>query len=177
VAAESTTTSLCSEYDTESVLVSRAYSLRYHIRDLQNKHSPLLLLQAEAKINADVDSLEHAVSSLSVLTPGAGEIAAVAFPRQQSGLTQLLQGVTCSTHTPFATRAQTYRSSQTPARQTLPANQSGAHHSGQYVSITLSAPLLHNCLLPFFKLNAVFCFSACLNDAIDIVIIAVGRFG
>jgi hypothetical protein len=132
VAAESTTTSLCSEYDTESVLVSRAYSLRCYIRELQNKHSPLLLLQAEAKINADVDALEHAVSSLSVLTPGAGEIATVAFPQQQSDLTQLLQGVTCTTHAPFAAQA------QTPARQTQPANQSGAHHPGPYVSITLS---------------------------------------
>jgi hypothetical protein len=164
VAAESTTTSLCSEYDTESVLVSRAYSLRYHIRELQNKHSPLRLLQAEAKINADVDSLEHAVSSLTVLTPGAGEIATVAFPQQQSGLTQLLQGVTCTFHAPFAAQAQTSRS-----RQTLPANQSGAHHPGQYVSITLSPQpcIFHYSMIACFifcmpfQTQCRFCFLAC----------------
>jgi hypothetical protein len=157
VAAESTTTSLCSEYDTESVLVSRAYSLRYHIRELQNKHSPLRLLQAEAKINADVDALEHVVSSLSVLTPGAGEIATVAFPQQQSGLTQLLQGVTCTTHAPFAARA--------------PTSRSRAHHPGQYVSIKLSPqPCTFNyyiiaCYLfcmPF-QTQCRFCCLACLR--------------
>jgi hypothetical protein len=179
VAAESTTTSLCSEYDTESVLVSRAYSLRCYIRELQNKHSPLLLLQAEAKINADVDALEHAASSLSVLTPGAGEIAAVAFPQQQSDLIQLLQGVTCTTHAPFAAQA------QTPARQTQPANQSGAHHPGQYVSITLSPqPCLFHysiiaCYLFCMPFQTQCCFFrlACWRDVIDIVDITVGRFG
>jgi hypothetical protein len=186
VAAESTTTSLCSEYDTESVLVSRAYFLRYHIRDLQNKHSPLLLLQSEAKINADVDALEHAASSLPVLTPGADEIATVAFPQQQSGLTQLLQGVTCTTHAPFAARAPTSRSRQTPpARQTQPANQSGAHHTGPYVSITLSPQpcTFHYSLIACylfcmpFQTQCRVCWLVCLRDVIDIVDIAVERFG